>query len=212
VWKSREFEGRGTRADGASAGFAKKAAPDDASDGSGIVARAVDGAKDGDRDALRYLYIRFSPNVYGYLLSIVRDEYEAEDLTQQVFTKLMRVISKYEPRGVPFSAWILRVAHNMAIDHVRQRRATPVAEVRGADERHDDHGPGRVAALKDALERLPTDQREVLVLRHVLGLSPAEIAGRLGKTEGSVHGLHHRGRGALQTALRELDSAPVTAA
>jgi RNA polymerase sigma-70 factor (ECF subfamily) len=212
VGKRREFSVWNVSAQGASAGFSKKAAPDDASDVSGVVARAVEGAKDGDGDALRYLYIRFSPNVYGYLLSIVRDEYEAEDLTQQVFTKLMRVIAKYEPRGVPFSAWILRVAHNMAIDHVRQRRATPVAEVRGADERHDDHGPGRVAALKGALEQLPPDQREVLVLRHVLGLSPAEIAGRLGKTEGSIHGLHHRGRGALQVALRELEAAPVTAA
>jgi RNA polymerase sigma-70 factor (ECF subfamily) len=212
VVNRREFSVWNVSADGASAGFSKKSAPDDTADASGVVARAVSGAKNGDRDALRYLYIRFSPNVYGYLLSIVRDEYEAEDLTQQVFAKLMRVISKYEPRGVPFSAWILRVAHNMAIDHVRQRKATPVAEVRGADERHDEHGPSRVAALKDALETLSADQREVLVLRHVLGLSPTEIAGRLGKTEGSIHGLHHRGRGALQVALRELDAAPVTAA
>lgn len=200
------------RGGGSSAGFTRKATPDDTDERAGVVAEAVALAKAGDSDAVRYLYVRFSPNVYGYVLSIVRDEYEAEDLTQQVFTKLMRVISKYEPRGVPFSAWILRVAHNMAIDHVRQRRATPVAEVRGADERHDDQGPSRIGTLKDALERLPADQREVVVLRHVLGLSPAEIAERLGKTEGSVHGLHHRGRGAIQAALRDLGATPVTAA
>jgi RNA polymerase sigma-70 factor (ECF subfamily) len=58
---------------------------------------------------------------------------------------------------------------------------------------------------------LPHDQLEVLVLRHVAGLSPGEIAERLGKTEASIHGLHHRGRGALRQALVEIDAAPVTA-
>jgi RNA polymerase sigma-70 factor, ECF subfamily len=196
---------------GTSARFTRKASPDDGNDTSGMVARAVARAREGDRDAMRYLYIRFSPNVYGYVLSIVRREHEAEDVTQQVFAKLIHAITKYEQRDVPFSAWILRVAHNMAIDHVRQRRQTPVAEVRGADERADDTGKERARMLKAALEQIPPDQREVLVLRHVLGLTPGEIAERLGKSEGSIHGLHHRGRGTLQAALRELGSAPVTA-
>jgi RNA polymerase sigma-70 factor (ECF subfamily) len=56
------------------------------------------------------------------------------------------------------------------------------------------------------------EQREVLVLRHLVGLSPGEIAKRLGKTEGSIHGLHHRGRAALQGLLREMNSAPVVRA
>ena len=72
-------------------------------------------------DAVRFLYVRFKDNVYGYVLSIVREPHEAEDVTQQVFMKLMSSISKYEPRAVPFTAWILRVARNVAIDHLRQR-------------------------------------------------------------------------------------------
>jgi RNA polymerase sigma-70 factor (ECF subfamily) len=191
--------------------FTRKARPDDGADASGVVARAVARAKEGDRDAMRYLYVRFSPNVYGYVFSIVRQEHEAEDVTQQVFAKLMRSIVKYEPRAVPFSAWILRVAHNVAIDHVRQRRQTPYAEVPGVDAHPHDDGKERARTLKLALEQLPHEQREVLVLRHVLGLTPGEIADRLGKTEGSIHGLHHRGRGTLQEALRELGAAPVTA-
>ena len=66
--------------------------------------------------------------------------------------------------------------------------------------------------LRAALMHLPPEQREVLVLRHLVGLSPGEIAERLGKTEGSIHGLHHRGRAALQGLLREMDSAPVVRA
>jgi len=69
----------------------------------------------------------------------------------------------------------------------------------------------RSQSLREALGQLPDDQREVLVLRHIAGLSPGEIADRLGKTESSVHGLHHRGRGALRAALVELGTAPVTA-
>ena len=66
--------------------------------------------------------------------------------------------------------------------------------------------------LRHALELLPEDQREVLVLRHIVGLSPVEIAEALGRTESSVHGLHHRGRRTLQTNLTELGAAPVVAA
>jgi RNA polymerase sigma-70 factor, ECF subfamily len=66
--------------------------------------------------------------------------------------------------------------------------------------------------LRDALASLPEDQREVLLLRHVLGLTPGEIAGRLDRTEPSVHGLHHRGRGALRTALAAMECEPTVAA
>jgi RNA polymerase sigma-70 factor (ECF subfamily) len=133
-------------------------------------------------------------------------------VTQNIFGKLMTAIQRYEQREVPFAAWILRVARNAALDHMRARRQIPVEEVRVDDEGHEQTGFERSQCLRTALERLPEDQREVLVLRHVAGLTPGEIAKRLGKTEGSIHGLHHRGRGALQAALRELDAAPVIAA
>src|SRR6266446_9511647 len=82
-----------------------------------MVQRAVARAKAGDRDAIRYLYVRYADSVYGYVRSILDDDYEAEDVTQHVFLKLMTSIGKYEPRGVPFLGWILRVAHNVAVDH-----------------------------------------------------------------------------------------------
>ncbi len=184
----------------------------DAGNDSEIVAKAVARAKEGDMSALHFLYVRFADDVCGYVASIVRDSHEAEDITQNVFAKLMTAIQRYEQREVPFAAWILRVARNVALDHIRARRQIPFEEVRVDDDGYEQIGFERSQCLREALERLPEDQREVLVLRHIAGLSPGEIADRLGKTEGSIHGLHHRGRGALQAALRELDAAPVVRA
>jgi RNA polymerase sigma-70 factor, ECF subfamily len=176
-----------------------------------LVSQAVTRAQRGDMSALHFLYVRFADDVCAYVMSIVRDPHDAEDVTQNVFAKLMTAIQKYEQRDVPFAAWILRVARNVALDHVRARRQIPCEQVRADDAGDERIGFERSQCLREALQRLPEEQREVLVLRHVAGLSPGEIAERLGKTEGSIHGLHHRGRGALQAALRELEAAPVTA-
>jgi RNA polymerase sigma-70 factor (ECF subfamily) len=176
-----------------------------------LVYEAVAAAKTGDMSALHFLYARFADDVCAYVRSIVRDPHAAEDITQNVFAKLMKAIHKYERREVPFAAWIIRVARNVALDHIRAARQIPVDEVRTSDEGGEPVGVERAQSIRDALQQLPHDQREVLVLRHIAGLSPGEIAERLGKTEASIHGLHHRGRGALRAALRELDAAPVTA-
>ena len=172
-------------------------------------ATAVASARAGRADGLRALYTRYSDNVYGYVLSIVGDSHEAEDVTQQVFSKLPAALARYEPRGtLPFSAWILRVARNAALDNRRRLRAVPCEQVWGPDTRHDETGYERRVALREALVRVPVDQREVLLLRHLVGLSPGEIADRLGKSESAVHGLHHRGRRTLRHELIALDSAP----
>lgn len=176
-----------------------------------LVQRAVAHAKAGDPEGLHFLYLRYAPDVQRYVNSVVHDRHEAEDITQNVFAKLITTIGKYEQRDVPFTAWILRVARNAALDHMRAKRAIPTEEVRIADNGHAQTGLDRSRALRQALEELPDDQREVLVLRHIVGLSPVEIAAALDKTESSVHGLHHRGRRALKTSLTALDAAPVVA-
>jgi RNA polymerase sigma-70 factor, ECF subfamily len=177
----------------------------------GLVYKAVAAAKEGEMSALHFLYVRFADDVCAYVRSIVRDPHTAEDITQNVFAKLIKAIHKYERRDVPFAAWIIRVARNAALDHIRAARQSPVEEVRTSDEGAEQVCFERAQSLRDALQRLPQDQREVMVLRHIAGLSPGEIAERLGKTEASIHGLHHRGRGALRAALLELEAAPVTA-
>src|SRR6201997_1588537 len=90
---------------------------------------AVARAKEGDQDAIRFLYITYSHNIYGYVRSIMRDDHEAEDVTQHVFAKLMTSLGKYDDRGVPFFAWLLRLARNVAIDHLRSNRLTPTETV-----------------------------------------------------------------------------------
>src|ERR1700756_2649842 len=90
---------------------------------------AVARAKEGDHEALRFLYVSYSHNIYGYVRSIVRNDHEAEDVTQHVFAKLMTTLVKYDDRGVPFFAWLLRMARNLAIDHLRANRMMPPEHV-----------------------------------------------------------------------------------
>jgi RNA polymerase sigma-70 factor (ECF subfamily) len=175
-----------------------------------LLSRAIKRAQEGDREALAFIYARYADNVYGYVRSIVHDHHEAEDVTQHVFAKLVHVICKYQERDVPFLAWMLRVARNAAVDHIRRQRSLPVEEVRGGDPHSEEHSASRIEDLKGALATIPLAQREVLVLRHFVGLSPTEIAARTGKTEGSIHGLHHRGRRALSAELISRDAAPAT--
>jgi RNA polymerase sigma-70 factor, ECF subfamily len=182
----------------------------DCNDRDPAVVRAVARAQSGDMDAIRFLYLRYKDNVYGYVLSIVREHHEAEDVTQQVFMKLIAVIGRYEPRSVPFTSWIMRVARNAAVDHLRRRRSIPVDEVYATNIVADDGAQEQRWGLWDALEALPQAQREVVVLRHLVGLSPPEIAQHLDRTEASVHGLHHRARHALRQELVSADCAPVT--
>jgi RNA polymerase sigma-70 factor, ECF subfamily len=185
---------------------------DDEVAASRLVSRAVKRAQDGDREAFGFLYARYADDVCGYVRSIVRDKHEAEDITQQVFAKLMQVIGKYEERDVPFFAWVLRVSRNVAVDHLRRHRAIPVANIRIEDGNGGDRaGAERLVELQEALATLPRDQREVLVLRHFAGLSPTEIASRMGRSEPSIHGLHHRGRRALTLELTSRGAAPATA-
>lgn len=200
-----------TRYESRSAGFARKTTLDE-DRCEGELDLAVARAKGGDEQAIRYLYGRFADNVYGYAKGIVRDEDDAEDVTQQVFARLMIALPAYEQRSVPFSSWLLRITHNMAIDHCRRRRSTPVEEVHAVDKADPRDDRELSGSLRSALRELPEDQREVVVLRHIGGWSPGEIAEHLGRTEDAVHGLHHRGRRALKAALTSLEATPITAA
>jgi RNA polymerase sigma-70 factor, ECF subfamily len=171
---------------------------------------AVKLAKRGDRDALRYLYVTYARDVRQRIQGIVHDAHEAEDLTHDVFVKLYTAIGTYERREVPFSAWILRVAQNAALDHLKRRRQVPFAEMQLSDCGRDQLVWDRRRCLTTAFAGLTHEQREVLVLHHLADLSLREIADRMGKSEGAVTQLHHRGRASLRASLAELDSAPRT--
>jgi RNA polymerase sigma-70 factor (ECF subfamily) len=175
-----------------------------------LIDRAVEQAKAGDSEGIRFLYVRYSRDVYRFVRSIVGDEHDAEDVTQTVFLKLIGVIHRYRREAVPFAAWLIRVARNAAIDHLRERRPVPCEEIRTSASDPSDGNGERLTDLKEAMAGIEKAQREVVVLRQVCGLAPGEIAIRLGKSEGAIHGLHHRGRRAVQARLSERGAVPVT--
>jgi RNA polymerase sigma-70 factor, ECF subfamily len=176
-----------------------------------LVRAAITAAQQGDMDAIRFLYTCYAAEVLLCVKGVVKDSHEAEDIAQEVFIKLIAVIDQYSPRdAVPFAAWIRRVARNCAYDYLRTRRAVPCDELY----LHSEHGQLEHERRRDicrALDSLPKEQRDVIVLRHIRGLTPPEIAGILGKTESSIHGLHHRGRLNLRRSLAKCGAAPVVA-
>jgi RNA polymerase sigma-70 factor (ECF subfamily) len=174
------------------------------------VQRLVRAAQRGDRDAMRALYVRYASEVRMYVARIVPRQ-DAEDVAQEVFAKLLTELSRYRPGDAPFSAWVLRVARNQAIDHLRRNRLVPCDDVRVASPLADESARDRAAALWAVLATLTPGQRNVLVLSHLVGLTPVEIASRMGLSVRSVHCLQHRGRCAARIGLGDLGAAPATA-
>ena len=173
-----------------------------------FVAVAVVRARDGDSDAHRLLYLRYADGVYAFVCSIVRDEHAAEDITQTVFARLPVRLRRYEPRASPFGAWLVSVARNASIDYMRAQRAVPTEQVLDDGVADEDVSRDRLQALREALAFLPKDQRDVVLLRFVVGLSSLEISQRLGRTELSIDALQHRGRRRLREGLSRRGAAP----
>lgn len=167
----------------------------------------VERGRSGDRDALAELYLLHVDRIYGYLAGSVGNVHDAEDLTSQTFSRMLEGLDRFEQRGIPFSAWLFRIAHNVAMDHFRVgRRCRPEAEPPepdGAELSAEDAairglGDRRVT---DLALRLSDDQRRVIALRLLLGRSNAEAASALGKTEGAVKALQRRAIASLERQL-----------
>jgi RNA polymerase sigma-70 factor (ECF subfamily) len=173
-----------------------------------LVRRAADRARAGDEGALRFLYLRYSPAVFSHVRAMLGDEHAAEDVTQTVFARLAMRLQRYRSGEAPFGTWIARVAHNAAIDYVRAQRLVPCEEVHDPAAAHEDESPERLDTLRQALKTLPEDQREVVVLRLVVGMSASEVGERIGRSEPAVHALQHKGRRQLRNELIRLDAAP----
>ena len=162
----------------------------------------VDRAQKGEREALEELYLVHFDRIYSYLHMSVGNRHDAEDLTTQTFLKMLESVGKFRWRSAPFSAWLFRIAHNLAMDHFRaNRRWQPEEEVP-----EPDPGEGS-AAEEEALEsigrRSMLEQQQVLTLKFVFNFSNGEVATILGKTEGAVKSLQHRALAALQRQLEQ---------
>jgi RNA polymerase sigma-70 factor (ECF subfamily) len=167
----------------------------------------VDRAAHRDADAFRALYEHFAPRLYRFVLIRVRHASDAEDLVQRIFVKMIEALPRYEQRGLPFAAWVFRLARNAVIDFERTRRPTDdldlLADVDAGQPGPDDLAERSVERerLLVAMRGLTADQRDVVTLRFFGGLSAAEIGALLGKREGSIRALQFRALDALRRAL-----------
>ena len=169
------------------------------------VRRLVARAQQGDRGALEELYLLHFDRIYSYLHMSVGNRHDAEDLTTQTFVKMLESIGRFRWRAAPFSAWLFRIAHNLAMDHFRaHRRWQPeedVPEPPGSAEPSAEHEAmhriGRQSMLK-LIENLSPEQQQVLTLKFVFNFSNGEVATILEKTEGAIKSLQHRALVSLQ--------------
>ncbi len=164
-------------------------------------------AKQGDQKAFAQLYEEHFDRIYRYVALRIGDRMEAEDMTQQVFLNALRSISSFKWKGVPFAAWLFRIAHNQVVDYLRKKAKQGTALL---DESLaiDDISPQLVAEhnldieqLLLATKRLTEAQREVLSLRFAGGLSIAQVAKIMGKSQGAIKALQHSAIVALRKVL-----------
>jgi len=163
-------------------------------------------AQQNDPAALTQLYEENFDKIYRYIVLKIGDRAEAEDMTQQVFLKALQSISSFKWKGVPFSAWLFRIAHNQAVDHLRKknkRTSVPLDDsFSGGDSPHaTTERKMDIEELLAATRRLTEAQREVISLRFTSELSIAQVARIMGKSQGAVKALQHSGIVALRRAL-----------
>jgi RNA polymerase sigma-70 factor, ECF subfamily len=166
-------------------------------------------AQGGDADAFGELYERHAPRVFRYLYAHLGSRLDAEDLTHEVFIRVWRTLPNYQEHGVPFLAFLFRVARNALIDHYRHG-SKPGQEQSIEDMTLTEHGPGpgdvvmvmlEHQQLRQTLMQMREDYRTVLVLRFLSELTPDETAQVMGRSAGAVRVLQHRALAALRSLM-----------
>lgn len=164
-------------------------------------------AQNGDKEAFTELYETYFDKLYRYIVVRIGNRAEAEDMTQQVFVKAYKSISSYRWRGVPFSAWLFRIAHNLIVDFFRKESKRPTVPLDESLVASNDNVQQVVERRLDvervmaATRQLTAAQREVVSLRFAGGLAIAEVARVMGKSEGAVKALQHSAIAALRRVL-----------
>jgi RNA polymerase sigma-70 factor (ECF subfamily) len=168
----------------------------------------VERAKE-DPEAFGALYSRYVDQIYQYVFYRTGNRYDAEDLTARTFYKALANLERYRYRGLPFSAWLYRIAHNLVANWHRDRKrrgGVPLDAVamigQGGDSAQEfAESHERVEVLRDAISGLPVDRQELLVLKYTTELSNREIGKVMGRSEGAVKALYHRTLMALRKDL-----------
>jgi RNA polymerase sigma-70 factor (ECF subfamily) len=170
-------------------------------------------AAKGDTEAIGVLYDRYVERIYNYIYYRTSNQHDAEDLTSRVFTRAIKHITNYEDRGLPFSAWLYRIAHNLVANWHRDNSRRQVV---GLDESYNipesREQPETMVVrseeeevLLSLVSNLPEDRQQLLILKFVDHLSNAEIGEIMGRTEGAIKSLYHRTLISLRDEVQKID-------
>ncbi|MCL4877864.1 MAG: sigma-70 family RNA polymerase sigma factor [Anaerolineae bacterium] len=167
-----------------------------------------------DKGAFGELYERYVSRIYNYIYYRTSNHHEAEDLTAKVFMRAMGHIRSYDERGVPFSAWLYRIAHNLVANWHRDRQRRKIIplddfmskRLRSDMPEEETESKEEQRHLLDSIRRLPEDRQQLLILKYVERLSNAEIGKIMDRTEGAVKSLYYRTLSALREQF-DIDEA-----
>jgi len=166
-------------------------------------------ARQGDKEAFTELYESHFNRIYRYVVVKIGNKAEAEDMTQQVFVRAYESIGSYNWQGIPFSAWLFRIAHNQIVDFIRKESKKPTVQLDESLPIIGDSDPQGEVELKlnieqvaIATQKLTKAQREVISLRFAGGMSIYEVADTMHKSEGAIKALQHSAILALRKTLR----------
>lgn len=169
-----------------------------------------------DEEAFGELYARYVHRIYNYVYYRTGNHHDAEDLTARVFHRALKHLPSYENRGVPFSAWLYRIAHNLVVNwhrDSRRRRIVPLDDLVSITLRGN--APEQLAERREDQEQLlriirslPEDRQQLLILKFVERLSNAAIGEIMGRSEGAIKSLYHRTLIALRDDMRRAQSQP----
>ncbi len=162
--------------------------------------KTVNRAIQGDHEAFGMLYEQYVERIFNYVFYRTGNQHDAEDLTARVFFRAMRRIPQYQERGLPVSAWLYRIAHNLVANWHRDRGRRPEISLDEgfASIPHSEHPEVTLLYLEERdrllqmIRELPPERQQLIILKFVEHLSNAEIGQIMGKTEGAVKSLYHR--------------------
>lgn len=164
-----------------------------------------------DPETFGKLYELYVEKIYSYVYYRIGNHHDAEDLTAKVFHRALNHIHNYNQRGIPFAAWLYRIAHNLVANWHRDRRRRQVVgleQVNMSSERQET--PHQAAErtnerelLLDAIQQLPPERQTLLTLKFVERMSNAEIGRVMGRSEGAIKSLYHRTLVSLKSLLAE---------
>lgn len=177
--------------------------------------KAVAQATQGDQQAFGALYERYVDRIYNYIYYRTGNQFDAEDLTARVFFRAMRHIENYTDRGLPISAWLYRIAHNLVANWHRdnsRRKEVPLDEILlfRPDGEHPESAlltSEEEERLLSVIRQLPADRQQLLILKFVQRMSNAEIGQIMGRTEGAIKSLYHRTLLSLRDEFDQIEKA-----